>query len=169
MKGLIVADSSPLITLLNIRRFTLLEKLFTHLVVPNRVAEEVGRGEAPDSIWFTLQASGFIRPAPLQTDPRLALLLLQIDPGESEAILLADQLKLPLLIDEKAGRKVATLMGLKITGLVGILGALQQKGEIPTEQLPEILQDLERVEFRLSADLKRRLLEQKTNQTTSPL
>jgi predicted nucleic acid-binding protein len=163
MKGLIVADSSPLITLLNIGRFALLEKLFTHLVVPNKVAEEVERGEAPDSIWFTLQTSGFIRPAPLQTDPRLALLLLQIDPGESEAILLADQLKLPLLIDEKAGRKVATLMGLKITGLVGILGALQQKGEIPAEQLPEILQDLERVEFRLSADLKRRLLEQKTN------
>ena len=163
MKGLIVADSSPLITLLNIGRFTLLEKLFTHIIVPNKVAEEVGRGEANDSIWFALQASGFIRPAPLQTDPRLAVLLLQIDPGESEAILLADQLKLPLLIDEKAGRKMATLMGLKITGLVGILGALQQKGEISTAQLPDILQDLERVEFRLSADLKRRLLEQTTH------
>jgi hypothetical protein len=161
MNGLIVADSSPLITLLNIGRLTLLEKLFTHVIVPSMVAEEVGRGETNDSLWFALQASGFIRPAPLQTDPRLAVLLLQIDPGESEAILLADQLKLPLLIDEKAGRKMATLMGLKITGLVGILGALQKKGEISTEQLPEILQDLERAEFRLSADLKRRLLEQK--------
>jgi hypothetical protein len=36
------------------------------------------------------------------------------------------------------------------------------EGEISTEQLPDILQDLERVEFRLSTDLKRRLLEQTT-------
>lgn len=159
MKELIVADSSPLITLLNIGRFNLLGKLFTHIIVPSMVAEEVGRGEASDSVWFTMQQSGFVRLVILPADQRLSVLLLQIDPGESEAILLADQLKLPLLIDDKAGRKMASLMGLKITGLVGILGALKKQGEITSTEMPEILDALENVEFRLSVDLKRRLLE----------
>jgi hypothetical protein len=159
MKELIVADSSPLITLLNIGRFNLLGKLFTHIIVPSMVAEEVGRGETSDSVWFTMQQSGFVRLVILPADQRLSVLLLQIDPGESEAILLADQLKLPLLIDDKAGRKMASLMGLKITGLVGILGALKKQGEITSTEMPEILDALEKVEFRLSVHLKRRLLE----------
>ncbi|WGZ92439.1 MAG: hypothetical protein QJT81_11165 [Candidatus Thiothrix putei] len=159
MKELVVADSSPLITLLNIGRFDLLGKLFTHIIVPPMVAEEVGCGEADSSIWFAMQQSGFIRIATLQADKRLPVLLLQIDPGESEAILLADQLKQPLLIDDKAGRKMAQMMGLRITGLVGILEALQKKGALSAEQMPGILDDLEKVEFRLSAALKQRLLE----------
>ncbi len=163
MKGLIVADSSPLIALLNIGRFALLEKLFSHIVVPNTVADEVARSEAVDSVWFTLQASHFVQVTPLQDDPRLAVLLLQIDPGESAAILLADQLKLPLLIDEKAGRNMAALMGLKVTGLVGILAALHHKGIISSTALFQIVQDLDRVKFRLGADLKRYLLQPTIN------
>lgn len=159
MPALIVADSSPLITLLNIGRIELLTKLFTHIIVPPMVAQEVERGEKPDSIWFSLQQAGFIRTTALQTDQQMAVLLLQLDPGESEAILLADQLKLPLLIDEKAGRKMATLMGLHITGLVGVLGALKHQGYISSQQIPDILADLEKAEFRMSVDLKRRLLE----------
>lgn len=158
MKALIVADSSPLITLLNIGQFELLTKLFDHIIVPPMVAEEVGRGEGSDSVWFDMQASGFIRTTRLQPDQRLAVLLLQIDPGESEAILLADQLKLPLLIDDKAGRKMASLMGVKITGLVGVLGALKKQGHIPAQQMPDILAALEKAEFRLSQDLKHYLL-----------
>ncbi|MGB5599184.1 MAG: hypothetical protein WBM66_10740, partial [Thiothrix litoralis] len=81
MKELIVADSSPLITLLNIGRFNLLGKLFTHIIVPSMVAEEVGRGETSDSVWFTMQQSGFVRLVILPADQRLSVLLLQIDPG----------------------------------------------------------------------------------------
>ncbi|HRJ53457.1 MAG TPA: hypothetical protein PLE99_11875 [Candidatus Thiothrix moscowensis] len=160
MKGLVVADSSPLIALLNIGQLHLLEKLFTHVIVPPMVATEVGRGEPSSSCWFTLQASGFIRTETLQPDPRLAILLLQVDPGESEAILLAAQRQLPLLIDEKAGRKMAQMMGLKITGLVGILGALREKGEISAQQMPDRVAALEKVGFRLSDSLKCRLLKQ---------
>lgn len=160
MRGLVVADSSPLITLLNIGRFELLEKLFAHIVIPPMVAEEVERGETADSIWFANKQAGFIRTQALQADGRLAILGLQIDPGESEAILLADQLKLPLLIDDKAGRKMAQMMGLRITGLVGVLIALKRNGDIPAEQMPVILSDLERVKFCLGKPMKSHLLGQ---------
>ncbi len=160
MKALVVADSSPLITLLNIGHFDWLEKLFTQIVIPPMVAEEVERGETADSLWFAKRQSGFIRTQALQADGRLSILKLQIDPGESEAILLADQLKLPLMIDDKAGRKMAEMMGLKITGLLGVLIALKRTGNISAEHMPVILSELERVKFRLSESMKNRLLEQ---------
>ena len=159
MMVLVVADSSSLIALLNIGQFCLLKKLFTHIIVPPRVAEEVERGENNESPWFVLLQSGFVQVRTLRADPRLAVLLLQIDPGESEAILLADQLKLPLLIDDRAGRRMALDMGLKITGLVGVLEAIKRKGDISAHKMPEIVAALESVDFRLSADLKKRLLE----------
>lgn len=159
-KHVVVADSSPLIALLNIGRFHLLEALFSTIIVPERVAAEIACQESPDSAWFAAQEAGYVRVTPLQPDPRLAILLLQIDAGEAEAILLADQLTLPLLIDDKAGRQMAMAMGLQIIGLAGVLAALNQLGVVKCEELGAILEDLERVEFRLSAALKQRLLTQ---------
>ena len=45
-----------------------------------------------------------------------------MDDGESEAIILADELQSDvLIIDERRGRKVAQNLGLTITSTVGIL------------------------------------------------
>ncbi|MCX6048951.1 MAG: hypothetical protein NT075_27950 [Chloroflexi bacterium] len=42
-----------------------------------------------------------------------------LHPGESEAIQLAQQLNLPLLIEETAGRTVAQSLGIHISGIAG--------------------------------------------------
>ena len=160
MNQLVVADSSPLITLLNIGHLDWLQKLFSQILVPPMVDLEVSRGELEGSAWFELRESGFIRTVELENVEQLPILLLQIDPGESEAILLAKQLGLPLLIDDKAGRKMAQLMDVRITGLVGILEALKRQGEISVDEMPSILEALERVEFWLGVAFQRRLLNQ---------
>ena len=46
---------------------------------------------------------------------------LKIDKGEVEAISLALELDLMLIIDERKGRKIALNQGLKIVGVLGIL------------------------------------------------
>ncbi|WP_020558125.1 DUF3368 domain-containing protein [Thiofilum flexile] len=158
MSRIIIADSSPLIALLNIDQFPLLEYLFEQIIILQQVADEITRGESENSIWFNKLQSGYVRIEPLKPDARLAILLLQIDPGESEAILLADQLKLPLLIDDLAGRKMAQDLGITITGLVGVLLALKRKNVLLNKPMLEIVADLEQVNFRISKPLKQLLL-----------
>lgn len=159
MTAVIVADSSPLIALLNIGRFELLQRVFQQVIVPEKVAEEVERGEETNSVWFQYRQDGFIVVETLPDDERLPILRLQLDPGESEAILLADRMQLPLLMDERAGRSMAKAMGLSVRGLVGVLYALRKNDVLSVDDLREIVDALQRVNFRMSDALRALLLD----------
>ena len=159
MENLVVSDSSPLIALLNIKKFELLQKIFSTIIIPPQVMSEIEEGINSGSEWFGYKQQGFIVVQTLEDDTRLLLLNLQLDPGESEAILLADQLKLPLLIDEKAGRKIAKDFGLQVRGLVGVLYSLRQHKEISPIEMIAIVNALEQVSFRLNNSLKSLLLD----------
>jgi predicted nucleic acid-binding protein len=160
----VVSDSSPLIALLNIQQLDLLKRLFNEIIIPPAVASEIEHGETSNSHWFTLKKTNFIRIESVpQNDSRLAILELQLDRGESEAILLADELKIPLLIDERTGRNMAKTLGLEIIGLVGVLYALKRNGHISLCETQKIVTALEQVHFRMSNDLKALLLNNTRN------
>jgi uncharacterized protein len=159
MKGRIVADSSPLIALSNIGELRLLRHSFAQVVVPPMVGEEIACKEPPSSDWFGLLAEGIVRIQPLRDARRLPLLRLRLDPGESEAILLAQEIGLPLLMDERAGRDMAQLLGVRVIGLAGALRAWSKAGLIPVDAMPSLVQRLERANFRLGPGLKQWLLE----------
>lgn len=67
----------------------------------------------------------------------------KLDPGEREAILLAEELKADLVVlDDKAARRIALERGLRIIGLLGILKDAARSDllnlEITFEQLQEV-------------------------------
>ena len=77
---------------------------------------------------------------------------------EAEAIVLALQMKAGrVLLDEREGRRVAKSLGLKVTGVLGILLRARRKGKLSS--LREAMDELrKRAGFRIGAALYSDLL-----------
>ena len=116
---IVVGDPSVLIALQRVDAWTLLPRLYGEVHVPDAVWLEVfsprtdGRQPSPPS-WLVRHPPHPVSQAVPWIEP--------LDPGETEAILLARELPADLLlIDETAGRRVARRLGLRVTGVVGVL------------------------------------------------
>ena len=97
--------------------------------------------------------------------PLVKVLQRDLDEGEAEAIALALQQKAEwTLLDEREGRKVAKALGLRVTGVLGILARAWQHGQLPS--LKEAIVELrEEAGFRISEELYTDLL--KSNDTAA--
>jgi predicted nucleic acid-binding protein len=107
----IVSDSTTLIVLERIGRLDLLE-LFDEVLIPPAVAGECGLS-SPEGLGIHVRKEG--------ERELIGMLGLLLDPGESEAIALAKSAGLPLIIDEKKGRRIARQVGVRVTGFLGLL------------------------------------------------
>lgn len=139
---IVVSDASPICYLLLIHHINVLQILYGVVIVPQTVADELSAPEAP----LTSETGSLSLPTGSkfnQLKPPIASELGRIDPGEREAILLAEELNADLVIlDDKAARRIASERGLKIIGLLGILKDAARIGlldlEITFEQLREV-------------------------------
>jgi predicted nucleic acid-binding protein len=118
---IVVADTSPLNYLIQIEHDSLLQALFKRVIVPEVVLAELSHAGAPQIVrGWAQHPPQWIEPRrpAASDDPYLRIL----DPGEREAILLAEELTADLLlIDEKRGRVEAARRGLPTTGTLGVL------------------------------------------------
>lgn len=120
---IVVSDTSPLSYLDQVGHLTLLQSLYDDIIVPPAVLDEL---RAASALHATFDWS-FVRVVMPQSILRVEALLAELDRGESEAIVVALEIGADLLlIDEKTGRDVAKRMGIRRTGLVGVL--LEAKG-----------------------------------------
>jgi predicted nucleic acid-binding protein len=130
----VVADAGPLIAFGRIERLELLPQILCEVLVPHAVAIEcLSDSEKPAAraIRRAFEAR-LLReiPNPVPVLPPLPLL----DGGESAAIRFALKLSASVLMDEKAGRKIATNLGLSVIGSAGVLLAAQKRGLIESVQ-----------------------------------
>jgi predicted nucleic acid-binding protein len=145
----VVSNAGPLITLATLGRLDLLKALFGQVVIPPAVYEEVvvrGSGE-PGS--REVEEAAWIRTR--QVTDRLAVQLLRetLDAGESEALVLAQELDARyVLLDDGQARRKARLIGLEKTGTLGILLMAREAGLILA--VGPILDELRRTDFRMS-------------------
>jgi predicted nucleic acid-binding protein len=129
MSRIVVADAGPLIALARIGRLALLNRLYGGVVVPTAVMEELQLDSARPGARALGAAltKGWLEVMAAPTDaPELKRLL---DPGEAEAILLAEKIACRfLLIDERRGRAVAHRRGIPVVGTGGLLLSAKRKG-----------------------------------------
>jgi predicted nucleic acid-binding protein len=144
----VVADASPLIALERIGQLALLEALFGEILIPPAVAREV----TP-----RLVLPPWIRERAPQHPIAAEVLRAALGPGESEAIGLALEIHADrLIVDERAGRRVAEALGLRVAGVLGLLVISKQRGLIPALR-PQI-ESLLREGFRADPNLIGRVL-----------
>ena len=155
----VVCNASPIVSLARIDALELLHHAFGQIVIPQAVWNEVvvcGSGQPGAEAVKTAQ--WITRHSP-QNASLVSALRQDLDAGEAEAIVLA--LEMPadlLLMDERLGRETARHLGIRMTGLVGVLVESKRRGIIPA--VSPILQSLrERAGFRLSDALYRRILQ----------
>jgi predicted nucleic acid-binding protein len=129
---IVVADASPLIALSRIGKLELLRQLFGRLLVPQAVWQEVALADSHRAGVQELLNADWVEQRQVVDVALVRLLRRDLGAGESEAIVLAREVKADvLLIDERLGRSAAARLGLPMTGLVGILIEARRQGLLP--------------------------------------
>jgi len=121
---LLIADTSPLISLMQIEKLNLLEKLYGTYLIPDAVWQELVNHKEINRYTTELQIlSQKVRKTSYNIIP-----INGIDIGETECILLFKELHADyLLIDDKKGRDVAEFNDIKCIGTLTVLYKAKEK------------------------------------------
>lgn len=133
---IVVSDTSPLNYLVLIEEVEVLPAIFGRVVVPPAVIDELQGPRAPDALepWIAAPPSWLEIRSPESSGTSLAL-----GRGEREAICLASELSALCLIDDRKARREAERMGVRVTGLLGVLAEARDRGLIDAEVVVERL------------------------------
>ena len=141
---IVVSDTSPILNLARIGRLDLLASLYNQVLIPPAVHAELTRPR--DAVFPSLDLALFpwlILDTP-RDQTRVEELRAILDDGEAEAIVLAVERRAELLlVDERRGRRAAQTLGLRVTGLLGVLAEAKRAGLIALVKpvLDELIQD----------------------------
>ena len=160
-----VSNTSPLLNLAIIGRLALLKEQFETIFIPPAVREELRiESDLPSSkvIGEAIEA-GWIQIEQVRDVAFVKVLRRELDKGESEAIALALQAQADwTLLDEKEGRRVAKSLGLRVTGVLGILLCARREGKL--EHFEKVLEDLRgKAGFHIRDDLLKDVLKEESN------
>lgn len=156
---MVVSNTSPLRYLIAAGHADLLSRLFGTIFIPGAVEREICHPHAPLSVrrWMARHPS-WLQTREVRSEPD-AESIQQLDPGEAEAIQLAQELRADALImDERRGRQLAAGRGITVIGALGILREFFRREFIANPLA--LAADLRSLGFRTSRALSRRFEEQ---------
>lgn len=157
-----VSDTSPILGLSAIGYLELLQEQFGAVFIPQAVLTEL-KVETDYRGTSAIQKAlndGWLKPNDIQNKPLAQSLSLELDKGESEAITLAMDLGVEMIVmDERIGRERAKAMGLQTVGVLGILLKAKKRGQI--ESMSEAMKALrQEIGFFISENLYQQFLKQ---------
>lgn len=149
----VVCNTSPLQYLHQVGYLDLLPRLAGRIIIPPAVVDELREGrkagidlpQVSSLQWLEIRPPGSMAVLPLITD---------LGPGESQVLALA--LELPgtsVILDDLVARRLATSMGIPLTGTLGVLLAAKKAGAIKV--IAPVLDTLQALRFRVSPSTRR--------------
>lgn len=154
-----VSNTTPIISLLKAEALEILERLFGEVYISQGVYNELVSNNVFIEEAQTIKECRFIKVVNVRNEFAVKLLQknLALDLGESEAIVLSDELNGDILIiDEKKGRAVAKSMSINLAGTLGVL--LKAKNQGIVEAIRPIIDKMMQKDIRISATLYEEVL-----------
>lgn len=128
---IVVSDTSPLMNLAAIGQLGLLEQLLGKVLIPEAVLQELSIMGLEQFGTKEIQKLPWIETRSVTNRTLVDSLLLELAKGEAEAIALATEMRADLLLlDERLARRAASRLGLRFTGLLGLLIEAKHRGFI---------------------------------------
>jgi predicted nucleic acid-binding protein len=124
----VVSDAGPIIAFARAKHEDILRQLFEIILIPDAVYEETVSVELTSASAVLVQASPWIQRVDIQRHTEIDTLPAPLGAGEREAILLAEERKMPLLLDDLAARKEAEKRGLIYFGSLRVLQDAKKQG-----------------------------------------
>ncbi len=157
-----VADTGPLYYLVLVGHVPILTTLFSEIVIPEIVRDELAHPRAPVAVQKWIAS----RPAWPSVNSAMPNVLAQVnaalDPGERAALALAMERQPDLvLMDDRAAVASAHALGLMVTGTLGLLVRAARRGLL---DLPAALDGLALTNFRWTPSLRARVLAEHTKE-----
>ena len=114
----IVTNTTPILNLLKIGKLDILKDLYGKVQIPQAVYREIEKGKDKD-YYIDVGKLDWIEIMQIQS-PSARLYLFDLDDGEAETIILAqEQAADVVIIDEKLGRRYAAQINIPVTGTAG--------------------------------------------------
>ena len=149
---IVIADTSPINYLVLIEKIELLPTLYGRVLIPPSVHEELQRAGAPKMVraWVAHPPVWLEIVVP-KGEPDSDLMQVDLDAGERDAILLAQELSADeLIIDDLRGRQEAGRRCLHYIGTLGVLRSAADRGLV---DLKEALAHLRSTNFYIAPEL----------------
>lgn len=159
---IIVADTTPLISLMKCGCLGVLQDLFGEVQIPEAVYTELTNNPKFSDEAIMITSSEFIHKVNIEDKKSVALFKrgTGLDAGESEAIILSDNLHADfLLMDEVKGRKIAIQMGIRVMGTIGVLLLAYEEGILNEKEIKSAVDLLRNANRHISEKLFKQLLD----------
>ncbi len=155
---IVVSDTTPIISLIKAGQLELLKRLFGEIVIPEAVFTELVSNSVFADEAETVRTCPYIQVKDVAERKSVSILqrVTGLDAGESEAIVIAEELEADLLlVDEHKGRRVAQQMGIPITGTLGVLLLAFDEALITAGEIDSCIEAMVNCGIRISNGLKK--------------
>ena len=152
----VIVNTSPLQYLFQLSLLELFPSLYGYVIVPEAVVLELYRGRERGCLLPNVEKLAWVT-VKQPRHPVLLPLASGLGAGESAVLALAHEIPEALaVLDDKRARRYARLLGVRLTGTLGILLKAKHAGKLAA--LYPVMEQLEKLGFRFHCDTRNAIL-----------
>ena len=151
---IVIVNSTPIIALSSIHKLDLLRELYSEVIIPKAVHDEVMVKKDSETQLSLARAKDWVLTKNISNSETKKFFKVQLHDGEVEVMLLGKELAADLLvIDDYTAREYAKYLEFKVTGTLGVILKAKENGILKEVKLLFIADSVTRQLFSINKQL----------------